>query len=101
MIIYYYDESTRKLQGADYLDDNAEIPANATTIAPLDLNGETLFEPVFNGTDKWTGTSQDEYLKKYGADVSKDNLPKVVANLVAQMAKLNLDFQAIKNKGVN
>jgi len=101
MIIYYYDESTRKLQGADYLDDNAEIPVNATTIAPLDLNGETLFEPVFNGTDKWTGTSQDDYLKKYGVDLSKDNLPKVVANLVAQMAKLNLDVQAIKSKGVN
>lgn len=101
MIIYYYDESTRKLQGADYLDDNAEIPVNATTIAPLGSNGETLFEPVFNGTDNWTGTPQEEYLKKYGVGVSKDNLPKLVANLVVQMAKLNLDVQAIKNKEVN
>ncbi|MBE7392884.1 hypothetical protein ING78_11430, partial [Ligilactobacillus salivarius] len=51
--IYFYDEN-KKFISYDVIDDAAEVPANATTVEPVDSNGVGLYDPTWNeSTHSW------------------------------------------------
>ena len=65
--IFFYNEETFEYIGTDTIADNAQVPANATLVEPVDKNGVGLYDPVWN-TEKqiWEGISESEWLKKHG-----------------------------------
>ena len=65
--IFFYNEETFEYIGADTIADNAQVPANATLVEPVDENGVGLYDPVWNTETKtWDGISESEWLKKHG-----------------------------------
>lgn len=64
--VYFYDKDTKKFAGYDVIEDTAEIPANATTVKPVDSNGVGLYGPTWNkNTNSWDSLTEDEWKKKY------------------------------------
>ena len=46
--------------------DNYDLPANATTVKPVDSNGVGLYDPTWNGTtNSWDSLTEEEWKKKY------------------------------------
>lgn len=63
--VYFYDEN-KKFVSYDVIDDTAEIPANATVVAPVDSNGVGLYDPTWNeSTHSWDSLTGEEWKKKY------------------------------------
>lgn len=63
--IYFYDEN-KKFISYDVIDDAAEVPANATTVEPVDSNGVGLYDPTWNeSTHSWDSLTEEEWKKKY------------------------------------
>lgn len=63
--IYFYDEN-KKFISYDVIDDAAEVPANATTVEPVDSNGVGLYDPTWNeNTNSWDSLTEEEWKKKY------------------------------------
>lgn len=63
--IYFYDEN-KKFISYDVIEDTAEIPANATTVEPVDSNGVGLYDPTWNeSTHSWDSLTEEEWKKKY------------------------------------
>lgn len=69
MLIYYYDENNTYTH-SDLIGDDAVMPANATTVAPVDSNGVGLYEPVTWHADMqtWSGATKEEYDAAHPAD---------------------------------
>ena len=64
--IYFYDKGTKVFAGYDVIEDTAEIPANATTVKPVDSNGVGLYDPTWNeSTHSWDSLTENEWKKKY------------------------------------
>lgn len=64
--VYFYDKDTKKFAGYDVINDTAEIPANATTVKPVDNNGVGLYDPTWNeSTHSWDSLTENEWKKKY------------------------------------
>lgn len=64
--VYFYDKDTKKFAGYDVINDTAEIPANATTVKPVDNNGVGLYDPTWNeSTHSWDSLTEEEWKKKY------------------------------------
>ena len=64
--IYFYDKETKAFAGYDVIDDAAEIPANATTVEPIDSNGVGLYDPIWNeSTHSWDSLTEDEWKQKH------------------------------------
>ena len=64
--IYFYDKGTKVFAGYDVIEDTAEIPANATTVKPVDSNGVGLYDPTWNeSTHSWDSLTGEEWKKKY------------------------------------
>lgn len=64
--IYFYDKETKAFAGYDVIEDTAEIPANATTVEPVDSNGAGLYYPTWNeSTHSWDSLTEEEWKKKY------------------------------------
>ena len=64
--VYFYDKDTKEFSGYDVIEDTAEIPANATTVKPVDNNGVGLYDPTWNeNTHSWNGLTENEWKKKY------------------------------------
>lgn len=64
--VYFYDKDTNEFAGYDVIDDTAEIPANATTVKPVDSNGVGLYDPTWNeSTHSWDSLTENEWKKKY------------------------------------
>lgn len=64
--IYFYDKETKAFVGYDVIEDTAEIPANATTVEPVDSNGVGLYDPTWNeSTHSWDSLTEDEWKKKH------------------------------------
>lgn len=56
-LIYFYNDQ-RQLDHSELVDDDYQLPANATDIRPAD----GLYEPLsFTGTD-WVGVTREEWL---------------------------------------
>lgn len=64
--VYFYDKETKMFNGYDVIEDTAEIPANATTVKPVDNNGVGLYDPTWNeSTHSWDSLTENEWKKKY------------------------------------
>lgn len=64
--VYFYDKATKAFAGYDVIEDTAEIPANATTVEPVDSNGVGLYDPTWNeSTHSWDSLTENEWKKKY------------------------------------
>lgn len=64
--VYFYDNETKAFNGYDVIEDTAEIPANATTVEPVDSNGVGLYDPTWNeNTNSWDSLTGEEWKKKY------------------------------------
>lgn len=64
--VYFYDNETKVFNGYDVIEDTAEIPANATTVEPVDSNGVGLYDPTWNeSTYSWDSLTENEWKKKY------------------------------------
>lgn len=64
--VYFYDSTTKEFAGYDVIEDTAEIPANATTVEPVDSNGVGLYDPTWNeSTHSWDSLTENEWKKKY------------------------------------
>ena len=63
--VYFYDKN-KKFISYDVIDDTAEFPANATTVAPVDSNGVGLYDPTWNkNTNSWDSLTEEEWKGKY------------------------------------
>ena len=64
--VYFYDNETKAFNGYDVIEDTAEIPANATTVEPVDSNGVGLYDPTWNeNTNSWDSLTEEEWKGKY------------------------------------
>ena len=64
--IYFYNKDTKEFAGYDVIEDAAEIPANATTVEPVDSNGVGLYDPTWNeNTNSWDSLTEEEWKKKH------------------------------------
>ena len=67
MLIFIYDKETKRYMYpvSDY-PDNYDLPANATTVKPVDNNGVGLYDPTWNeSTHSWDSLTENEWKKKY------------------------------------
>lgn len=63
--VYFYDEN-KKFISYDVIDDAAEVPANATTVEPVDSNGVGLYDPTWNeNTNSWDSLTEEEWKQKH------------------------------------
>ena len=64
--VYFYDKDTKAFAGYDVIEDTAEIPANATTVEPVNDSGVGLYDPTWNeSTHSWDSLTEEEWKKKY------------------------------------
>ena len=95
--IFFYNEETFEYIGADTIADNAQVPANATTVEPVDENGIGLYDPVWNiGTQTWTGISESEWLKKHGIAEEPSLEQKLQAKQTVLIAGLAKNVQTLQ-----
>nr|DAZ49244.1 MAG TPA: hypothetical protein [Caudoviricetes sp.] len=90
--VYFYDEN-KKFISYDVIDDAAEIPANATTVRPVDSNGVGLYDPTWNeNTNSWDSLTEEEWKKKYTVPEVKPE-PTQEEQAAAQQMLLMADLQ--------
>ncbi|PAY32320.1 hypothetical protein [Ligilactobacillus salivarius] len=90
--IYFYDEN-KKFISYDVIDDAAEVPANATTVEPVDSNGVGLYDPTWNeSTHSWDSLTEEEWKKKYTVPEIKPE-PTQEEQATAQQMLLMADLQ--------
>lgn len=67
MLIFIYDKETKRYMYpvSDY-PDNYDLPANATTVKPVDSNGVGLYDPIWNeSTHSWDSLTEEKWKEKY------------------------------------
>lgn len=61
--IYFFDPANKNaFSYFDIIEDDAQVPANATTAAPFDSEGKPLLNPTWNGL-AWTGVDEETWRK--------------------------------------
>ena len=67
MLIFIYDKETKRyMYPVSNYPDNYDLPANATTVKPVDSNGVGLYDPTWNeSTHSWDSLTEEEWKKKY------------------------------------
>lgn len=95
--IFFYNEETFEYIGTDAIADNAQVPANATTVEPVDENGVGLYDPVWNiEKQTWTGISESEWLKKHGVVEEPSLEQKLQAKQTVLIAGLAKDVKTLQ-----
>ncbi len=100
MLIYYFDD-TKRFAYTDVIDDGAQVPENATTIAPVNTDGTGMYAPTWNGTE-WVPMIKEEFEKEFAQQQRPDNVPEVTpaekqeAQQMLTVAKLQADVDALK-----
>lgn len=90
--IFFYDEN-KKFISYDVIDDAAEVPANATTVEPVDSNGVGLYDPTWNeSTHSWDSLTEDEWKQKHATPEVKP-VPTQEEQAAAQQMLLMADLQ--------
>lgn len=90
--VYFYDEN-KKFISYDVIEDTAEIPANATTVEPVDSNGVGLYDPTWNETtNSWDSLTEEEWKKKHTVPEVKPE-PTQEEQAAAQQMLLMADLQ--------
>ncbi|NXZ96354.1 hypothetical protein HZI56_01850 [Lactobacillus salivarius] len=94
MLIFIYDKETKRYMYpvSDY-PDNYDLPANATTVEPVDSNGVGLYDPTWNETtNSWDSLTEEEWKKKYIVPEVKPE-PTQEEQATAQQMLLMADLQ--------
>ena len=88
--VYFYDEKTKEFNGYDVIEDAAKIPANATTVKPVDSKGFGLYDPTWNeDTNSWDSLAKEEWDKKHPAQAPKPTPEQIqLAALTKQVMAL-------------
>lgn len=61
--IYFFEPTSKNaFSYFDIIEDDAQVPANATTVAPFDNEGKPLLNPTWNGS-AWTGVDEETWRK--------------------------------------
>ena len=95
--VFFYKDETNEYMGADTIADNAQVPANATLVEPVDENGVGLYDPVWNTETKtWTGISESEWLKKHGIVEEPTLEQKLQAKQTVLIAGLAKDVKTLQ-----
>ena len=95
--IFFYNEETFEYIGMDTIADNAQVPANATTVEPVDENGIGLYDPVWNTETKtWAGISESEWLKKHGIAEEPSLEQRLQAKQTVLIAGLAKDVKTLQ-----
>ena len=91
--VYFYDEKTKEFNGYDVIEDTAKIPANATTVRPVDSKGIGLYDPTWNETtNSWDSLTEGEWKEKYTVPEVKP-VPTQEEQTVAQQMLAVADLQ--------
>ena len=99
MLIYCFDEATKKFAYTDVIEDGAQVPENATTIAPVNSDGMGMYAPTWNGTN-WVSMSQEEFQEKYEQQQKPDDVPAITesqkqeAQYMLELAKMKANIAA-------
>lgn len=94
--IYFYDSTTKEFAGYDVIDDTAEIPANATTVEPVDSNGVGLYDPTWNeNTNSWDSLTKEEWEAKHP---TPDPKPTQTQQTLASLTKQIMELQVVNTK---
>ena len=73
--------------------DNYDLPANATTVKPVDSNGAGLYDPTWNEhTNSWNSLTEEEWKGKYTISEVKP-VPTQEEQAVAQQMLAVADLQ--------
>lgn len=104
MLIYCFDEATKKFAYTDVIDDSEQVPENATTIAPVNSDGMGMYAPTWNGTN-WVSMSQEEFQEKYEQQQKPDDVPAITesqkqeAQYMLELAKMKANI-AVNSKTI-
>ncbi|WP_404387480.1 hypothetical protein [Ligilactobacillus animalis] len=99
MLIYCFDEATKKFAYTDVIEDGAQVPENATTIAPVNSDGMGMYAPTWNGTN-WVPMSQEEFQENHEQQQRPDNVPAITesqkqeAQYMLELAKMKANIAA-------
>lgn len=95
--IFFYNEETFEYIGADTIADNAQVPANATLVEPVDDNGMGLYDPVWNSVKQiWEGITEDEWKAKHGMVEEPSLEQKLQAKQTVLIAGLAKNVQTLQ-----
>lgn len=103
MLIYCFDETTKEFAYTDVIDDGAQVPENATMIAPVNTDGTGMYAPSWNGI-AWVSMTKEEFDKEFAQQQRPDNVPaisetqKQEAQQMLAFAKLQADVDALKKE---
>lgn len=99
MLLYYFDDSTKRFLYTDVIDDDADMPKNATTVAPINADGSGMYAPTWTGTN-WVSMSQEEFQEKYEQQQKPDDVPAITesqkqeAQYMLELAKMKANIAA-------
>lgn len=99
MLIYCFDEITKKFVYTDVIGENSEVPENATTIAPVNSDGTGMYAPSWDGT-KWVSMTKEEYQEKYEQQHVPDGVPAITesqkekAQFMLELTKMKATINA-------
>lgn len=94
MLIYCFDEVTKKFAYTDVIDDGEQVPENATTIAPVNSDGTGMYAPTWNGTN-WVPMSQEDYQENHEQQQKPNDVPTITESQ-QQEAQYMLELTKMK-----
>lgn len=94
MLIYCFDEVTKKFAYTDVIDDGEQVPENATTIAPVNSDGTGMYAPTWNGTN-WVPMSQEDYQENHEQQQKPNDVPMITESQ-KQEAQYMLELTKMK-----
>lgn len=99
MLIYCFDEVTKKFAYTDVIDDGEQVPENATTIAPVNSDGTGMYAPTWNGTN-WVSMTKEDYQENHEQQQKPDDVPAITesqkqeAQYMLELAKMKANIAA-------
>lgn len=95
--IFFYNKETFEYIGTDTIADNAQVPANATLVEPVDENGVGLYDPVWNSVkQRWEGITEDEWKARNGVVEEPSLEQKLQAKQTVLIAGLAKDVKTLQ-----
>lgn len=100
--IYFFEPANKNaFSYFDIIEDDAQVPANATTVAPFDNEGKPLLNPTWNGS-AWIGVDEETWRKSLPEvpheDVKEEpnNSDQTIIALTAQLLQTQM---TVKQQG--
>lgn len=99
MLIYCFDEATKKFAYTDVIDDSEQVPENATTIAPVNSDGTGMYAPTWNGTN-WVSMTKEDYQENHEQQQKPNDVPTITesqkqeAQYMLELTKMKVNIAA-------